>query len=220
MQHLIERLQQSKTITDIVIATTTERQEQPIIDIATKMHCGVFRGDENDVLGRVNKAASMAKYSNTIVVDITADCPLVDPFIIDLMVNTLNKYGADYVSNTITRSWPDGFDVQVYRMEVLDKINSFVLNENHRTHTGWNIINYSYVFYPKGIKMINLPAPPKYFMPDMGLTLDTSEDLQVLDSIFSHFQNNLFSAEEAIDFVIMNPKILANKNIKRNTPGV
>jgi spore coat polysaccharide biosynthesis protein SpsF len=212
IQHIIERVQKS-IVDHVVVATTNSENDIPLVNFCLNF-CDVYCGSENDVISRTYGASCW----NDSIIDITGDCPLVDPTHIDEMIQHFEKYNLDYISNTMTRSWPDGFDIQIYKREIYQKIHDHVKNENHRHHSGWNIIHYSNIF--SGLKVMNIPAPDDCYYPEWGLTLDDERDLKVLDIIFSYFKDNTFSAKDVIDYIKANQYILdINSDVKRNLPG-
>lgn len=220
IQHVVERLRRSEEVDCIVVATTDSWSDKKLVEFcANKLKCGVYMGSEEDVLDRTFQASRMTKKDNTIIVDITADCPLVDPLMVDMLVQTLMRHDLDYCSNVMTRTWPDGFDIQVYTKSIYEKVHKRVTDRTHRSHTGWNIINYSSQIYPCGIKMANIPAPAEYTFPEWGLTLDTREDHRVLDRIFTYFGENDFSATDVMDLIFQDHTFLDNQEVKRNIPG-
>lgn len=221
---LVNRLKLIKSNKTIVIATTILDEDDKIIDFCIENKIRYFRGSENDVIERVHDCAVFFKADW--IIDITGDCPLVDPKIIDLMIDKLQihpgrngrtKYIGyfEYISNTIFRTFPDGFDVQIYQYKLLKRINQVVKNEKHRCHVGWNILKYL-----KNIMAMNITIESRFTKPEWGLTLDTIDDLKVLDIIFTHFKNQYFSTEDVMNFLLANPKILEiNNHIKRKIPG-
>lgn len=211
LEFLIRRVRRSKFINNIIIATTHETQDKPIVQIAKDLQCDYFCGDEQNVLGRVKQAANFNL--TDIVIDITADCPFVDPLHIDELIKIKKKTGCHYVSNCFPRSWPDGFDIQVYDAQVLYHVEKLVTDPKHRSHVGWNITN-----YPNFVKETFF-APTKYNIPNMGLTLDTQDDHRLLNFLAEELGINV-TAEEIIDFVLDNKDILKiNQHVKRKTPG-
>ena len=138
---------------------------------------------------------------------------------IDYTVNMLLKENLDYCTNVLTRSWPDGFDVQVYKEEALQKANKFITNSNHRVHSGWNIVEYKENF-PE-IRIGGWRAPASCDHPEWGLTLDTEEDYQLLQIIFNYFDRHpelQFSATQVIEYLKQYPHLLQiNENIRRKT---
>ena len=99
--HVIDRAKQSKLIDQFVIATSTRKIDDPIIDVVSKQGISVFRGSTNDVLDRYYKTAK--KYHADIIVRITGDCPLIDPVVIDNVIQSYIEGKYDYVSNKLTR---------------------------------------------------------------------------------------------------------------------
>jgi spore coat polysaccharide biosynthesis protein SpsF len=219
LQHLIERIKKSKQVTHVCIATSTHKQDDPIVELCKKLKINYFRGSEDDVLLRVTKAASYMKAA--FVVDITGDCPLVDPELIDIFIKTLKKEKLNYIGNIIIRSFADGFDIQVYSKSLLDFVNYLVMDKNHRAHTGWNIIKYQKSI--ENLRDKHILAPVKYHKPEWGLTLDTREDFMLLYIIlFSHFnrsgKKNKFTYEDVMEMLLENISLLdINNDIKRKT---
>jgi spore coat polysaccharide biosynthesis protein SpsF len=214
---IVERLSCSKTIDSLVVATTStfgnNPIEQCIYNYDTDKRTGVYRynGDEDDVIGRTLAAASYV--GAEVVVEVTGDCPLVDHNHVDNLINTLLEKDLDYVSNCLERSWPDGFDIQVYKTSALQRIRD---EHNPQTHCGWNITQHT-----EGLKILGVPAPKECHFPDWGLTLDTPEDYQVLQIIFNYFgDRETFTYEEIIEFVKEPECILRiNSDVKRKDPA-
>ena len=115
---LIERIKKSKRINKIVLAIPNNI-ENKIIKKKVKNSVPIFYGSEKDVLDRYYRAAK--KFKANIIVRICGDCPLIDPKVIDNIIETYNKNDFDYVSNTIDPTFPDGLDVEVFNFEVLKK---------------------------------------------------------------------------------------------------
>ena len=222
LEFMIRRLRLSKKIEHIVVLTTLNRADKPIIDLCKKLNCNYYRGNENDVMDRMIGFLNSWSTHDTII-DLTGDCPLVTPYSIDLMVGWYEEYNFDYLSNCINRTYPDGFDIQIYRSDLLRKIYNKVKHENkkHLSHTGWNIINYSYVLQITDLlKIGNWPANELYNYPEWGLTVDTPEDLELLKKICEHFNSLDFSSQYIIEFLKANPELLEiNKSVQRKTPG-
>jgi spore coat polysaccharide biosynthesis protein SpsF len=112
LQNIIERLRRSKYIDSVIVATTTNEADNPIIELCQSLNCSYYRGSEDDVLSRVLEAAK--EFATDIVVEVTADCVMIDPKFIDEMIEQLEGY--DYISNVIRRHFPRGCDAQVFWM--------------------------------------------------------------------------------------------------------
>ena len=207
-----ERVSRASGVEQVVIASTDQWQDRPIVLFGRDNHLLVFRGSEEDVLGRVTKAAQLVKAD--IIVDITGDCPLIDRAHIDHIVESCHA-GHSYASNVNPRSWPDGFDVQAYSIELLEHANEVVVGGELRSHVGWNIANLII-----GEEYPNYSATSEFAYPKWGLTLDTQADLRLLKIIFEYFGHNHFTAEDVISFLKRCPELLeVNKRITRKKAG-
>lgn len=211
LQWCIERCRKAKYVDQVVVATVDSIDSKPIFDLCDKLKTECIGGDEHDVLKRVYDVATKIKTDN--IIEITADCPLIDPNQIDLCCYTLlsNKYyiDVDYVSNIEIRWLPDGFDVQVYTYNCLSRLNNLV--KDTRFHVGTNIFKYKKNF------LISYMIPDVNFKyPSWRLTLDTIEDYQVLSKIFNHFKNEKsFYIKDIIKYVHENKYLLdINKGIR------
>lgn len=211
LERLIERLQRSEYLDEIVVATTINKADDPIVELANKMRVKHFRGSEADVLGRVLGAARSVDAD--IIVEVTGDCPLVDWRLIDKGIEEFFRQKADYASNLINPSFPIGFDVQVFPTAVLAEVDKLTQDPIDRTHVSYYIYN-----HPEKYKLHNWQADAKYRWPDLRVTLDEKEDYELLNIVFEKLlpRNEDFSAEEVIEFLRANPAISAiNKNIRQ-----
>jgi len=220
LERLIERVKWANLVDQVIVATTTETEDQAIEESAERLGCLVCRRPEpEDVFSRVLEAARAHEIET--IVEVTADCPLIDPAHIDHLIRLyrLNAGQAQaqvYVSNVLTRTWPDGFDLQVYDRAALERIDA-VVRGPHRSHVGWNITQHP----ERGPwLLVNWSAPPEMFWPDLGLTLDEPADLTLLDRIFREIFPWDASAEQVIALLRRKPHLAAiNKFIRRKTPG-
>ncbi len=218
LQLMIERVRLARSVDQIIIATTENSPGIELWCARNKIDC--FVGNENDVLERVYETARV--FHADVIVDLTGDCPLVDPSHIDRLVHFIIRTGNDYASNINPRAWPDGFDVQVYTKQVLSYLHENIKSEAYRTHTGWNINNPH--LDTDAFSRYNLP--PRYawhHQPKMRLTLDYAEDLEVIASVVEYFAiqqgKRYYSAEDIIDYVLNNGDILVNQLCKTKKPG-
>ena len=197
---LIERIRKVKNIDQIIVATTTNIEDNKIVKFCKENKIDFFRGSEKDVMGRVLNAS--LKFKVDIIIEITGDCPIIDPEIISLVLNTHleNKY--DYTSNCNFRSFPDGMDVQVFSTKTLSNSYKLVKTELEKEHVTLEIRKSSK--YSK----INLVAPQNYFIPDLGLTLDEQGDYLLISSLFKHFKNNDFGLNQILDHLKSNNQLI------------
>ena len=192
LQHVIERTQQASSLDDIVIATTTMGQDDVVVREAVK--CGVkyFRGSEDDVLSRYYLAA---KENNAdVVVRITSDCPLIDPVIIDEVVNFLKKHKQyPIITNALNdlnqRTYPRGLDTEVFYFTHLQQAFEQARESYQREHvTPYIYENSAPVYYYK-----NKQDYSKY-----RWTLDTIEDFELIKKIYEYLykgKHDFFFAE-------------------------
>src|SRR6266404_2327957 len=116
---LLSRLSRAKRVDQIVLATPEDVRNEPLVAHARKLGFAVYQGSEKDVLDRYYHAASVHKPDA--VVRITGDCPLVDPALVDALIGDYENGGADYVSNTLAPTYPDGLDVEVFSFAALER---------------------------------------------------------------------------------------------------
>lgn len=210
LELIIERLRRSRTINQIIVATTTNKTDDLIVDLCKKLNVSFYRGSEEDVLKRVVEAGQ--KYLADIIVRMTADCPLIDWRIVDRLVKTYQSGNYDYVSNVIQRSFPIGFDVEVFSLRKLQEIEKTATEQIYREHP-------PYYFYanPDKFRLRNLKADKNMFWPDLRVTLDTKEDYLVLTKIFEKLypENSDFSAKDVVELMRQHPEwITINSQIK------
>ena len=205
---LIERIKKVKNIHQILVATTTNKYDDKIIEFCKDNNIDFYRGSEDDVMGRVLNAS--LKFKVDIIVEITGDCPIIDPEIISLVLNTHLENKCDYTSNCNFRSYPDGMDVQVFSTKTLYNSYKLAKTKLEKEHVTLEIRKSSK--YSK----INLVAPQDYFFPDLGLTLDEKGDYLLISSLFKFFNNNNFGLKHILNFIKENKKIMeVNKNVVR-----
>jgi len=208
LEILIRRLSRSKHISKIIVACSNNRNDKAIVAICKKLGVNYFIGSENDVLNRFYHAAK--KFRGINIARITADCPLIDPKIVDDVISNFFLKNADYSSNVNPPTFPDGLDVEVFKFRVLKEayINAKKLTE--REHVTPFIIN------NKKLKKFNLKSSIDY--STLRLTLDEKEDLILIEKIIKYFKNNLnFNLKNILD-LYKNKKnfFLINSHLARN----
>ncbi len=210
LYYLVERLKQVSLLDDIVLATTTNSDDDSLVKFANNEGIQSYRGSEDDVMGRVIGAAESVDAD--LIVEITGDCPIIDPSIVEQTIQTYINNNSDYVSNAHIRSYPDGMDVQVFSLNVLKKSSEMTNNVLDHEHVTLHIRN-----HPELFSHLHLVAPPELWWPELGLTLDEISDFELLKNIIEYFgeSNHLFSCYEAIkllrdkpDWVAINQKVV------------
>ncbi len=201
LQQVIRRVQQSQYIHQVVVATTPHPDDIPIIEIAQKEGVEVWRGSEEDVLRRYYEAA--AHFEINVIVRITSDCPCIDAHLIDQGIQTFFREKADYVSNTIERTYPHGLDFEVFSFEALQKMHLEAQASFEREH----VTPYLYQTCPQSFRIIPCIAPPSLHRPDIRVTLDTHEDYALLCAVFDflYSANPYFEVQSLIDLFEQKP---------------
>jgi spore coat polysaccharide biosynthesis protein SpsF len=211
LQHLVERLRRVPSLGEIVLATTVNLQDAPLVEFAGSIGISCFRGSEQDVMERVIGAASSA--GADVVVEITGDCPVIDPAIVQETIDLFLASDCDYASNVKIRSYPDGMDTQVFPLDVLRRSAEMTNHPTDREHVTWHIRNHPEIF-----RSVDLVAPPELYWPELGLTLDEMADYQLLRRVIEWFGDEApyFSCGDAIQLLRGKPGWIAlNQNVRR-----
>ncbi len=211
LQHLINRLRACPSINQIVLATTTNASDDVLEPLAHKSEVSLYRGSEFDVMDRVLAAAESVDAD--VIVEITGDCPIIDPDIVEQTIRMFVNHSADYVSNNFIRSFPDGMDVQVFRLNTLRQSAAMTCDPLDREHVTRHIRN-----NPDLFSQVHLVAPPSLHWPELGLTLDEQDDYDLLKKIIENLLpiNPLFSCLDVLRLLKKNPDWLEiNRNVVR-----
>ena len=203
--HLVARVAKAKLISGLIVATTLDSTDDPLVKILEKENIPFFRGALEDVLSRF--AAIGEEIQPTHIVRITGDCPLIDWSIIDLAVKTAVQDEYDYVSTDST--YPDGFDVEVFTLSALTEANLRATETFDREHVTPYIKRNSQ-------KIKYLSINPSY--EHMRVTLDEPEDLVVIKSIIDHFGvDTSFVMDDVVRYLESNPHVMEiNSQFARN----
>lgn len=211
--YLIDRLRASKTIDDIIIATTADPLDQCIVKFCKESDVAYFQGDAEDVLSRYNAIClDMPKLlPNSSVVRITGDCPLVDPQIVDRAVRELYSGSFDYCSNTLAPTFADGFDVEVFTTSLLSEAAESAKKPSEREHvTLW-------MKQAAHVKKHNLTSLKD--SSHLRLTVDEQEDLDVITAVIQNClsQDILMGYQEICDYLQSHPELQhLNSHITRD----
>ncbi|HEX6269746.1 MAG TPA: glycosyltransferase family protein [Anaerolineales bacterium] len=229
LQRVFIRTSRAATVTETIFATTTDPADDPVGE-----YCGVSgipftRGSQFDVLDRYYQAAKRAKAD--VVVRITADCPVIDPELLDGVVTTLLNDEYDFAANRLPppfhRTYPIGLDVEVCTFKGLEKAWKESEETFHREH----VMPYFYEgielttvnrqlqtgISPRGYKIALLHHTTDF--GDYRWTVDTPEDLEFMRQIYNHFSGREdFTWKEVLDLVHNEPKLMEiNAGVRHKT---
>lgn len=181
LARMLERLQRVRTRSRVIVATTTDPADDPIVTLCDRLGVEVFRGHPTDLLDRHYRAAAAADAG--IVAKIPSDCPLIDPEIVDRVFARFAAGDSDYVSNLHPASWPDGNDVEVMRFAALETAWREAALDMEREHTTpflWE--------RPERFRLANVAWDGAEACRDCSLThrwtLDYPEDYEFIRRVF------------------------------------
>lgn len=205
---LLYRLTQSKLVDAIVVATSEDTLNRPLVDLVRKLGYDIYQGSEDDVLDRYYQVAKT--HNSEIVVRITGDCPLVDPEIVDLAISTWQTSGVDYVSNTSPPTYPDGLDVEVFSFTSLSIAWREATEPYEREHVT------PYIRESGKFQLLNIPHTSDY--SNKRWTVDEPEDLEVVRNVFEYFApRRYFGWLEVLELEQHHPELFAaNQCFTRN----
>lgn len=204
LARMVERLKRCQTLDHIVIATTDRDGDAPIVSLAEQIGVGHFRGSEDDVLARVLGAARA--HGAEVIVELTGDCPLMDPAVVDRCVNDYLAGGADYVANVLAREYPRGMDVQVFATEILADVARRTDDPTDHEHVSLYIYR-----HPELYRLRNVPASAAERGGDLEITLDTPEDRDLIRAIWDALApvNPAFGCAEIVALLRSRPDLRA-----------
>ncbi|OPX88180.1 MAG: 3-deoxy-manno-octulosonate cytidylyltransferase [Pelotomaculum sp. PtaB.Bin104] len=213
LAHVIERVNQIKSIDDIIIATTTSERDDIVEQEAVNQGVKVFRGSEEDVLDRYYHAAK--KYNARSVVRITSDCPLIDPFISDEIINYFQEHEYDLVTNAggdlTQRTYPRGLDTEVFSMQMLEEAFNKASEGYQREHVTPYIYEHSKkIYYYKN----------SCDYSRFRWTLDTEEDFMLIREVYKHLYKGKhdFYFKDIIKLFDQYPELIKiNENVKQKS---
>jgi len=209
--HVVNRLKFSEKLDDIILAIPNTKKNNILEKFAKDNKVKYFRGSEEDVLSRYYKTAK--KFKCDLIVRITSDCPLIDPQIVDLVIEKHLKLNADYTSNTLKRTFPRGLDVEVFNFKVLKKAQKEAKEDYQREH----VTPYIYK-NPEIFKIQNIKAERRLRYLEIRLTVDTKKDLRLIREIYKRLYKpkKIFYTEEIIDLLDKYPELIKiNANVQQ-----
>lgn len=232
LQRVFVRTSRSATVSQTVFATTTDASDDPVAEYCDFSGIPFTRGSLYDVLDRYYQTAKSAQAD--VVVRITADCPVIDPELIDNVVNTLLETGDsrfDFVCNRLPppyhRTYPIGLDIEACTFKALEQAWKKAKEPQHREH----VMPYLY----EGVELITDnrslqtgTSPRGYNIAllhhttdfgDYRWTVDTPEDLEFMRQVYAHFNGrDDFSWKEVLDLVHDHPELMKiNAGVQHKT---
>jgi len=211
LQHMIERVKKSKIIDEIVVVTSIEKNNLPIIKLCSELGVRVGVGSEEDVLDRYYQTAKLLRPEY--VIRLTADCPCFDAGLLDEALCQLNNE-TDYMG-MLSQSFADGLDIQIISFKALEKSWKEAVHSFEREH----VTQYA-IRHPEIFKLQDFVSPIGYF-GDQRWTVDEPEDFIVVEHIYNYFinerKNDNFTYKDIIEYLEEHPDIkMLNSQFNRD----
>ena len=205
---LLSRLSLATEVNQIIVATSVDGRNQPLVDQARRLGFECIQGSENDVLDRYLQAAKAAKAD--VVIRITGDCPLVDPALVDEAIRQFKAAGVDYLSNTSPPSYPDGLDIEVFTYAALERAATETDKAYDREHVT------PYLRTAGQFRQATMQNEEDLSV--LRWTVDEPADFAVISNIFAHFTPEIhFTWRQVLELQRSHPELFAaNQQLLRN----
>jgi spore coat polysaccharide biosynthesis protein SpsF len=208
LQHVVRRAAWAATLNSVVVATSTAPSDDPVVRFCKNRGVAVFRGSLEDVLDRYYRASEL--FAADAIVRLTADCPLLDPRVIDRVVRVFLQGDYDYVSNVLECTYPDGLDTEVIGRAALERCWREARLKSEREH----VTPYIYK-HPDRFKVCNVRHSED--LSAYRWTVDEPRDLEVVRVILGRLGRRKFGMDDIVALLRAEPGLLElNKDIRRN----
>jgi spore coat polysaccharide biosynthesis protein SpsF len=212
LRHIIDRLKAVPSLEGVVVATTIDPSDDPIRGCAEEAGVPSHSGSSEDVLGRTLGAAESVGAAT--IVQVTGDCPLVEPSVVEEAVAVYREERPDYVSTVLDgETFPVGLDVEIFSTALLKEVDAATSDPYDREHVSTFIYG-----QPERYRLRKVEAEGARRRPDLRLTLDNEDDLAVIRAVYEALwpANSAFSIDDAIEFLDRHPE-LARRNQQVST---
>jgi len=189
LECVVNQISHSKKVGQIIIATTTNKNDLAVVEIARGLDLPYFKGSEHDVLDRFYMCAEQFALKD--IVRITSDCPLIDPEIIDDTILLYENNDLDYANNFTEENFPEGFTVEVFTKDALERAWGNTLSEDREHVTRYIYKNHPY--FKTGTFLVE-----EY--PNEHLSVDTKEDLERVRDIYKTVKNRPILIKDVLEY--------------------
>ena len=214
LQRMIERVQQSKKVDEVIVVTSIERNNLPILKLCSDLGVRVGIGSENDVLDRFYQTAKLL--NPEYVIRLTADCPCFDSGLLDMAITEMDD-SSDYLG-MLSESFADGLDLEIMKFAALEKSWKEAKHSFEREHVTQYIVRHPEIF-----KLQDFKSPIGDF-GDNRWTVDESEDFVLVQKLYEHFLNSdkgeAFNYKDILDFLEENQEIKAINSMYARNEGL
>ena len=202
--HVVNRVREAKTLDKVIVATSDSPSDNILVASCEQDGIPCFRGREDDVLDRYYQAARWI--GADAIVRITADCPLIDPVVLDKVVTAYLDGECNYASNTIERTYPDGLDTEVFSFEALEKAWREARLMSEREHVT------PYIW--KNLDLFRLrQVTQQTDLSDLRWTVDEPEDLEFVRKIYEYLYQpgHVFLMDDIVKLLQRHPELPGNQ---------
>jgi spore coat polysaccharide biosynthesis protein SpsF len=211
LARVVRRTATADGLDDVVVATTSNPADDAVVQTCIQNGWHYFRGSENDVLDRYYHAAE--KFLAEIVIRVTADCPLIDPGVINRVMQAFFQAKPDYASNTLKRTYPRGLDVEVMTSKCLTRAWREAIEPWQRAHVTPYIYNNS-----KGFHILSVTGESDYSCHRW--TVDTPDDLAFVNAVYARLSDpEDFSWNDVVSILSREPELAEmNRGVAQKAP--
>lgn len=207
----LDRLSRCRNVSKIIVATTDNFQDDFTAQLVETWGFPIFRGSEHDVLSRFYHAA--LPFAPERVVRVTADCPLIDPLLVDEIITFAIENQADYASNVLVEHFPDGQDVEVFTFKALETANHSAIKNSEREHVTPYLRNNANDKGEKIFRAVNFPAPDDFSR--VRMTVDEPSDFELIKKLIGELGTER-SWLEYTEYLLAHDLLKINEGIARN----
>ncbi len=199
IEYQLRRIKEAKLVQEIVVATSDDDSDNPLVSHLDSIHQPYVRGSLHDVLSRYIKVIDM--YEPAYFIRITGDCPLVMPEMLDSMILEFEKFEIDYLSNALEPTFPDGLDVEIVKASALRRVNELPISSTEREHVTLGI-------YSRPEEFIIKNYPNAKDISSERWTVDYPADLDFVRNVvaFESTQKGFLTISQVIKFVSEHPE--------------
>jgi spore coat polysaccharide biosynthesis protein SpsF len=217
LNHVVTRTTHADSITNVVVATSTEPQDDVIAQYAPTFGADVIRGSESNVLSRFERAID--KYDPEIILRITGDCPLISPAFVDAAVKRIQTENVDYVCAGLDRTFPRGVTCEAFTVESFERMRNKADEPRHKEH-----VTPYYREHPEEFDLDNIESKELFEenhlqnRTDIRLTLDEAADYELLERVYREVEyKDIIDIAEVIELIDKNGLASINEHVQQKT---
>ncbi|NER37086.1 MAG: aminotransferase class III-fold pyridoxal phosphate-dependent enzyme [Oscillatoria sp. SIO1A7] len=210
--HIVKRVGQAKTLSRVVVATSNNSSDDPVVELCLEAGIDFVRGSEADVLDRYYQAAKT--HAADAIVRITADCALIDTQAIDRVVSVFEKSGYDYVTNTLRYTYPDGLDTEVFTFEALQQAWQEARKPSEREHVT------PYIRFSGKFRIQNVEHDLDLSSYNYQWSVDEAADLEFVRQVYRHLgERPEFGMQDVLNLLEKRPELQVIQQAKISNEG-